>query len=261
MGWLGRIFGSGRRREARRRTELRLRARLEDAGAEATWPAVADALTADPEHDALLHVAAHVLRLGGEAPTAELFDRAADAPHDPQRLFELGSRLLSEEQPEVAAALLERALAFVPFDAVVRSELALAQARSGRPDKVLEALALHPCLGDDPGALFEFGWASLLTGDLEAAEGALGELHGAPALRRKLALALERARIGAAAEPPDARDFYFLEHGGLLLDADGPRRGRYEAWPAARWPLVLADLGWYLKARVPRPRHVIALDE
>ena len=30
----------------------------------------------------------------------------------------------------------------------------LAHARSGHPDKVLATLALHPCLADDPGALF-----------------------------------------------------------------------------------------------------------
>lgn len=263
MGWLGRIFGSRRRREDRLAVEARLRGVLEDDGPAAAWTGIAAALEADPEHDALFHLAAEVLRRGGDARTAELFDRAADAPHDPQRLFELGSTLLGEEQPEVAATLLERALRFVPFDAVVRSELALARARSGRPDKVLEALALHPCLADDAGALFEFGWASLLTGDLDAAEGALGELHGAPSLRRKLAQAIERARIGMAADPPDARDYYFVEHGGLVIDAGGPSAGRFpslsidRAWMDA-W---LGALGWLLRAQVPKPRHVIAIDD
>lgn len=225
MGWLSAIFGRGRRKK-RLEVEGAIRAVLDAEGPDAAWGRTAAALRADPEADGLLHLAAHVLRVGNEPRTAELFDRAADAPHDPQRLFELGSELLSEEQPELSAVLLERALRFVPFDAVVRSELALAHARSGHPDRVLATLALHPCLADDAGALFEFGWASMLTGDLDAGFGALRELHGAPALRRKLKLALARARHTACR---DARDFYFVEHGALLLDGKGPLGGRYAA--------------------------------
>jgi hypothetical protein len=40
---------------------------------------------------------------------------------------------------------------------------------------VVETLALHPCLGDDSGALFLLEWASLLCRDLDSAEGALAE--------------------------------------------------------------------------------------
>lgn len=263
MGWLGSLLGLRRCSEERRRTEDAVRAALVERGPDSAWVLAAEALAEDPDHGALLRLAGQILRAADESETAELFDRAADAPHDPQRLFELGSALLSVEQPELASVLLERALRFEPFDAVVRSELALARARSGRPDLVLETLALHPCLGEDPGALFQFGWAALLTGDLDAARGALGELRGPLALRRKLALALERAELGAAKDPPDARDFYFVQHGGLLLDAGGPLRGRYEslgldaAWTAR----VLQDLGWVLHRLMPSPRHVVSLDE
>ena len=179
-----------------------MRGLLEREGARAAWSVLEAGLRSDPDPLELFHLAGHVLRLGGEHETAELFDRAADAPHDPQRLFELGSELLREEQPEAAAAMLERALAFAPFDAVVWSDLALAQARAGRPRAVMETLALHPCLAEDPGALFQFAWAALLAGDLEAAEGALAELHQAPALRTLLEHAVARARIGAASDPP-----------------------------------------------------------
>lgn len=260
MGWLGNIFGSRKRREQRAEVLARLTDLYEGGGAERAWEPIVEALRADPEDEQLFHLAGQVLRSAGEPVTAELFDRAADAPHDPQRLFELGSELLTREQPEVAAVLLERALAFVPFDAVVRSELALAQARAGRPDMVIATLALHPCLGDDPGALFEFGWASLLTGDLEAAAGALGELHGAPSLRRKLQHALARAEHG---EMEDARDYYFVEHAGVVLDAGGPLGGRYRTLEvdAARVAQWLADLGWLLEATVQRPRHVVAVSE
>lgn len=258
VGWLSSIFGRRRRRQ-RLETEGAIRAVLDAEGPEAAWRRARAALRADPEAVGLLHLAAHVLRVGGERRTAELFDRAADAPHDPQRLFELGSELLSEEQPEIAAVLLERALRFVPFDAVVRSELALAHARSGSPDKVLATLALHPCLADDPGALFEFGWASMLAGDLDAAAGALRELPGARSLRDKLALAIERARKHP---PKDARGFYFVEHGAVLLDASGPLGGRYEraeltAADVARLVAEAADV----LSLVPRTPRVCILDE
>lgn len=261
MGWLSNIFGSRKRREARRELEGRLRDRLERDGPEVVWPEIVEALRADAEDDALYRLAGHVLRLAGEARTGELFDRAADAPHDPQRLFELGSALLTAEEPEGAVAMLERAIAMSPFDAVVRSELALAHARSGEPDKVLATLALHPCLADDKGALFELAWASLLKGDLDTAERATRELHGARPLRHKLELAIDRAR----SSPPmrDARDFYFVEHGALLLDAEGPLGGRYAAlaidedWLAT----AIGDAGAVLARLMPSPRRILAIDE
>ncbi len=259
MAWLDAIFGRRRREAARRALEERVRATLETSGPSEAWAALEAALRSDPDPVPLFHLAAHVLRLGGELATAELFDRAADAPHDPQRLFELGSQLTSADQPEAGAAMLERALAFAPFDAVVRSELAIAQARAGFPDRVVETLALHPCLADDAGALFQFGWASMLCGDLRAAEGSLEALQGAPGLRAKLRGAIERARLTRSA-PRTARTFAFVEHGALLLDDGGPLGGRYARLSAdAAWlERTIAALGWALAELVPAPRRVIA---
>lgn len=258
MGLFERLFGR-KRREARRALEAAVRATLEREGPRAAWRALVAALARERDPVGLFHLAAHVLRIGGEGALAELFDRAADAPHDPQRLFELGSSLLSADEGEAAAAILERALAFAPFDAVIRSELALAHARTGRPDRVVEALALHPCLGDDPGALFQFGWASLLCGDLDAAEGALAELRAAEPLRSKLRGAIERARFGMAADPPDARDWLFVEHGAVLVDARGELGGRYDAFTVDG--ALLRQVSWLARELVPSPRRVVAIDE
>lgn len=258
MSLLGRLwFGGKKRREARRALESRVRSLLETEGAAPAWRALAEALPDHADSVELFHLASLVLRGGGEREAAELFDRAADAPHDPQRLFELGSHLLSSDQPESAAAILERALAFVPFDAVVRSELAIAHTRSGRPREAVEALALHPCLGDDPGALFTFAWASMLAGDLDAARGALAELRGADALKEKLRAALARADIPMA-DPPDARDYYFLEHGGLVIDAGGEHGGRYSQKTIDAG--ILESAAWAVRELVEDPR-VVAIDE
>jgi tetratricopeptide (TPR) repeat protein len=234
-----------------------------DEGAEPAWRALEAGMVADDDPFALFRLAGEVLRAGGGVATAELFDRAADAPHDVQRLLELGEQLLTGEQPDAAAVVLERALAAAPFDAVVRSELAIAHARAGRPERVLETLALHPCLADDPGALFQFGWASLLAGDLASAEGALSELSGAPTLRVALEHAVARATLGMATDPPDARHFLFVQHGGLLLDSAGPLGGRYGPLvvDGARLGQLLGRAATALRTLVPAPRRVVALDE
>src|SRR5689334_2905723 len=100
MGWLERIW-RGRQRGIEARAQI---SKLieEDRIAEA-FVAVSRALAADPEADDLLHTAAAVLRRDGQAQTAELFDRAADSPADPQRFFELGTHLLNRDSPELAA--------------------------------------------------------------------------------------------------------------------------------------------------------------
>ncbi len=263
MAWLGSLFGGRKKREARERARAQIAEILEKKGPRAAWQALVQALEKDSEDVELLRLCARVLRMGEESATAELFDRAADAPHDPQRFFELGSMLLSSEQAPSAALMLERALAFVPFDAVVRSELALAYLRAGDPQRTVSTLALHPCLAEDEGALFSFGWASLLAGDLDAARGALHELHTAPALRTKLSSALARAEHGMFSEPPDVRDFFFVEYGGIVLDARGPLGGRYDALRVdAEWTsTALGSAAWVLRELSESPPRVIAIDE
>ncbi len=263
MGFWSRL-GEGRRRRARADEALReTRARLDAADAQGALAALRPALLSAPGA-AAYELAAQALRGVGKRELAELFDRAADAPEDVQRAFELGSRLLSEEDAPLAAAVLGSAMTLAPFDAVLRSEAAIALARAGRPREVVETLALHPNLADDPGALFEFAWASLLMGDVETARASraqLARLGSGPRLLGKLDAALSRAPIAPDADPPDARDYYFLEHGALLLDACGPHGGRYDTVvvDGTRQGALVAGLAHALRILWPRPRRVIAL--
>ena len=190
------------------------------------------ALVHAPDDPRLLHVAADALLVLGRARTAQLARLFADATHDVPRALELGSQLLVEDALDLADAVLGHALSLAPFDAVVRSERALAQALAGRHAVAVATLSLHPCLADDPGALFQFAWSSLLAGDPEAAAGACEELARHPSaenLRRKLLAALRRAEIPPDADPPDARDFLFLEHGALLLELAPAPSARFGA--------------------------------
>jgi tetratricopeptide (TPR) repeat protein len=263
MKWPFGIFGARRRREKREAIEERVERELASGDHVAAWRTLSSAIEDDPEPIELFHLAARVLRAGRENETAELFDRAADAPHDAQRLFELGSQLLSSDQAGAAASILSRAIDLVPFDAVVRSELALAHARAGRPDRVVETLALHPCLAEDPGALFQFAWASLLSGDIASAQGALAELEGVPLLRKKLEGAVLRAQLELDRDPPAARDFYFIEHGGILIDDGGPLAGRYAELHLDRERVshIVSSAGAIASELFGRDVRVVAIDE
>jgi hypothetical protein len=66
-----------------------------------------------------------------------------------------------------------------------------------------------------------------------------------------------------ACDPPDARDWLFVEHGALLIDARGPLGGRYDALDAgAEWVgAILREARWLLPELAPGARRVIAIDE
>ena len=214
----------------------------------------------------LLHAAADALLVLGRTRTAELSRLVADAPHDVPRALELGSQLLVEDALDVADAVLGHALTLAPFDAVVRSERALAQALAGRHTDAVATLSLHPCLADDPGALFQFAWSSLLAGDLDAAAGAAEELTRHPSaenLRRKLLATLRRAELPPDADPPDARDFLFLEHGALLLELAPVPSARFGALEldTAHAARVLSRAVVALRLLGAQPPACIAIDD
>ncbi len=233
MGFFDRFSrGARRRAEARQRAIGRIRDAVDRGDAdEALRASRAAAREPFADTDVYRAVADALVRFG-DREAGELFARAADAPEDVEAAFALGSFLLTREEPELAAAVLGRASDLAPFDAVLRCELAVALARSGRPDAVVRTLVLHPDLAGDPGALFELAWASLLILDFSSAARAretLLDLDPPRELLAKLDAALTRADALAPALPPSARDYYFLEHGALLLDAEGEDSGRYES--------------------------------
>ena len=189
-------------------------------------------LECDTTDSELFSISSQALHILGDKIGAERFLRAADAPHDVTALLELSSHLVAKNHPTVAVALLEQALAFAPFDEVVRGELGFAQLISGRAEEAMQTLALHSCLGSDPGVLFQFGWCAMLAGDLESAFGVQEELSEFPAARdlaSKLGAALSRTIVAAACDPPDARDYFFLEYASFLLHRNSEGAGRYLA--------------------------------
>lgn len=222
---------------------------LADGGLEKAWSLTVGALAGRRPSDAL-HLAAEIARARGHTMLAAALDRAGDDPSDTSRLADASTLLVRRGELEAAIAILELALTLAPFDAVLRSELALLLARAARPAESVAALALHPCLADDPGALFQFAWSSLLSGDERAAiecRETLAQHPSARALVGVLDAALERASRTSA--PRDLRDWIFVEHGALLLDRAGPHDGAYAS--------LSADDAL---AAVLAPRVVVALE-
>jgi Flp pilus assembly protein TadD len=268
MGLLDWLPGKRRalRDEARAAASTESASILARGDARAALACAESALLDAPDDARLLRAAAAALQMLGRVKTAELARRAADAPHDVPRTLELGAQLLGEDALPLADAVLGHALSLAPFDAVVRSERALAQALSGRHDAAVATLSLHPCLADDPGALFQFAWSSLLAGDPAAAAGAAEELTRHPSadkLWRRLVSALRRADIPPDAQPPDARDYYFLEHGALLLEPAPVPSARFDALEldAAHAARIVSRAAAALRLLEVRPPACVAVDE
>lgn len=265
FGWLG--AKSRAEREATLNAAVeQSRATLARGDAKGALTAANAALVDAPDEPRLLRAAAAALLVLGRKRTAELSRLAADAPHDVMRALELGSQLLVEDSLDVADAVLGHALTLAPFDAVVRSERALAQALAGRHAEAVATLSPHPCLADDPGALFQFAWSSLLSGDPAAAAGAAEELARHPSaenLRRKLQATLRRAQVPPDADPPDARDFFFLEHGALLLELAPVPSARFGALEldTAHAARLLSRAAVALRLLDAHPPACVAIDD
>lgn len=136
-----------------------------------------DAITRYPAEPRVLRAASRASFAAGRAAESELLARVADAPDDPTALIELGLHWSEARVIDLAVVMLERAVELSPLDAVARSELAFCLARAGDHARVVEVLALHPCLATDAGALFQFGWSALEAGDAATARAALRQLE------------------------------------------------------------------------------------
>src|SRR5262245_4466776 len=130
-------------------------------------------LAADPVHAGALEAAGRICRLLGAADDAALFEAVAARPADAQALYGLGYRLVDQGRSDVAAPLLQRALAAQPADASIRRELAFARLQSGQFAASLAALVP---LEDNPDlseterldVLLTLAEAAFYAGDREA---------------------------------------------------------------------------------------------
>lgn len=204
-----------------------------------------DTLTLEPVHAGALEAAARICRLLGSFDDADLFDALRASPENADALFALAYRMLDEDRPDVAAALLERALDTEPESASIRRELAMARLQSRDFSGCLTALAP---LQDSP----ELSETERLEVLLLAAEAAF-YARRPPLCRQFLEAADElvpeddqrdrldalHAQLGRSARWPSLedlglREWHFIQHAGVLLKTaggyfeDASRQGRYD---------------------------------
>lgn len=161
-------------RVARERDVERVERSLLDAPAD--LDALRAAIRAYPTEPRVLRAASRAAGVAGRLQESELLARLADAPDDPTAVLDLGLHWSEARVVDLAVVILDLAVELNPLDAVARSALALCLAQSGAHARVVEVLALHPCLATDPGALFQFGWSALESGDHATARAALRQL-------------------------------------------------------------------------------------
>ena len=131
-------------------------------------------LAVDPAHVGALEAAGRICRMLGATDDAQYFEAVAAHPTDSQALYDLAYRLVDQSRPDVAAPLLQRALAGNPADAGIRRELAFARLQAGNFSGSLAALVP---LEDNPDlseterldVLLTLAEAALYAGDREAA--------------------------------------------------------------------------------------------
>jgi len=255
VGWLSRWTAKGREAEALRDAESALARGDRDRA----WSLALGALITRGSPDSL-RTASKIARARADDRLALRIDRAADDPADGSRAAEAAVALADHGALDAGIALLERALALAPFDAVLRSELAVLLARAARPAESVSCLALHPCLADDPGALFQFAWSSLLAGDGSAARDCVPMLEPVhPELAGVVAAALAREPLAAGSGTNGSRtvrDWLFVEHGAVLLRDGAHPTGDPED------PALIAALAVALEALgAPIPRVIAARED
>ena len=202
-------------------------------------------LAADPVHAGALEAAGRLCRLLGAAGDGALFEAVAANPADGQALFELGYRLVDQGRPDVAAPLLQRALAADPADTAIRRELAFARLQSGQFAASLAALVP---LEDNPDlseterldVLLTLAEAALYAGDREACRQRLEQAEElVPEDDQRERLDALNGQLGRSARWKELtglglREWHYIQHAGVILKVaggyfeDGTWLGRYD---------------------------------
>lgn len=202
-------------------------------------------LAADPTHLGALEAAGRICRMLGATDDAQYFEAVAAHPTDSQALYDLAYRLVDQSRPEVAAPLLQRALAANPADAGIRRELAFARLQSGNFSGSLAALVP---LEDNPDlseterldVLLTLAEAALYAGDRQAARMRLDHAEElVPEDDQRERLDALFAQAGRSARWPSLKDlglreWHYIQHAGVILKVaggyfeDNTWQGRYD---------------------------------
>ena len=187
-------------------------------------------LLLEPLHDEGLRAAARLASHLGSKEDADRFTAVAEEPTDPQALYDLGFTFVEQGLPGLAVRYLERCVEHEPDHPLVRYELGYALFQAGAFETALPHLARTAADGSLAGP--EPFAASLLMvechlhlGDLDAARDAFEAIDAtgdaqADAQLDAIAATIARAARRFGTGRLDARDWYFIEQGGVTLRVD-----------------------------------------
>lgn len=183
---------------------------------------------------------AFVLRMMGMGDAAELFEKVAFNPNDPQPLFELARALMKDKMYGVAINPLLRVSEMVPMAAAVNFELGYAYMKEFDIPAARRHFEYAYELEQSPATAYYLGYVALLQNDISITEQLIGymdrhfETTGEEKPPTLQMLKDMMARYEAFPEPQTVRDWHFIQYGTPLLRLskedlgdDGDLNGRY----------------------------------
>ncbi len=222
---------------------LRLLAASDPAGAYRTFRAAVEhpcALERSEDWALALGTLAELSRGLEAGQVAEKCAAAAEAPDDPERLYQAAYDLYEQSQYGVAASLLARANTLQPGQPKLVNELVSNLEALLRSAEAVAVLRASGVADRDPLSAYLLGFNALMAGDLGTPRTLLPGLLSAPnpqlvAMAQALEGMLARADAVRGAAPLDDRDlrgWHLVLNGSVLLHRsphgfDTPMRGRY----------------------------------
>ena len=184
----------------------------------------------EPFHQEGLRAAARIAALLGSDEDSARFSAVADGPSDPQALYDVGFTFVEQGVPGLAVRYLQACVDLEPDHPLVRYELGYALFQAGAFETAIPHLVRSAAdtslAGPEPFA------ASLLLvechmhlGDLDTAREMFDTIDAtgdeqADAQMDAIAAMIGRAALRFGGQRLDARDWYFIEQGGVTLRVD-----------------------------------------
>lgn len=181
-------------------------------------------------------VLAAIVKKSGRDQLADQLTRLSDSSDlledDPQKFFDAGYELINERQFQLAAMLLERAVRLCPDEPVIRYELGFALMAIKRFADAIPHFEHTLQLAEDFDTHLNLSVCYTLQRDVEKSRGHLERLTvlaettdtsavgGKEEIQKELAnrrFVLRRLELLSAKPMLNARDWYFILYGGLLL--------------------------------------------
>ncbi|WP_152559195.1 tetratricopeptide repeat protein [Tumebacillus flagellatus] len=189
---------------------------------------------------------AFVLRMLDRVPAAELFEKVAMNPDDPEAYYAVAQALLKDNLFGSAINPLRKTIELVPMAANATFELAYALLKEFRMEDALEHFKTAYEYSPSPNTAFYVAYTSLLSRDVEGAKALFPYMESEYAKHNQEPVMLNILRDMVtryeAFPPKDLRDWHFVQYGTPLLRTSDEDLG--EANENLNGRFVFINYGW-----------------